>query len=112
MEEHVQATQRRPEEPGGWHADLRITGDNRNVHHQGDFEPTAECIAADLPHGDLGKEHEVVVEAERLTVHREPTPLAGAAFRFWTASLAVPAVGVVHVRPGAEHPVEIGRASC
>ncbi len=76
VEEHVQAAQSRTEEPGGRHPDLGIAGDHRDVGHQRHLESTAQCVTADLAHGDLGEAHEVVVEAKRLAVHRESASLA------------------------------------
>ena len=109
----MQAAQRRPQEAGGRHADLGVAGNDGNVCHQRDLEATAECIATDLSHRDLRKADQVVVEAERLAVHREPSALAGprsgrtsfTGRRVAGTPLAVPAVGVVHVGTGAEHSV-------
>ena len=81
VEEHVQAAQRGPKEAGGRHAELGVTGDDGNVCHQRDLEATAECVATDLSHGHLREAHQVVVEAERLAVHREPAALTGTGLR-------------------------------
>src|SRR6476469_6334247 len=80
MEEHVQAAKRRPEEPRGGHADFGVAPDHRDVGHQRHLEATAQRVTADLPHGDLRKAHEVVIEAEGLAVHRQTPPLAGSTF--------------------------------
>ena len=104
VEEHVQAAQRGPEESGGGHADLGVTRDDGNVGHQRHLETAAERVAADLADGDLREAHQIVIEAERLAVDREPPTLAGSALLgfFVFAAFAVPAVGVVHIRAGAE----------
>jgi hypothetical protein len=92
-----------PEEPGGGHANLGVATDNRDIGHQRHLEPAAQRIPADLPHRDLRKAHQVVVEAERLAVHCQTPPLTRAALRRFVVALAIPAVRVVHVRAGAEH---------
>ena len=81
MEEHVQAAQRRSEEARRRHADLGVAGDHRDVGHQRDLETAAQRVAADLADGDLREAHQVVVEAERLAIDRQPAALAGTALR-------------------------------
>jgi hypothetical protein len=113
VEEHVQAAQCRTQEAGGRHTDLGVAGDHGNICHQSDFEAAPECIATDFANRDLREAHQVVVKAERLAVHRESAALAGTALsrssfavpRLFRASLSVPAVRVIHVRPRAEHTV-------
>ena len=105
VKEHVQTAQRRAEEPRGGHADLGVASDHRDVGHQRHLKAAAQRVSADLPHRDLRKAHQVVIEAERLAVHGQPPPLAGTPFGLGRVSLAVPAVCVIHVRPGTEHAV-------
>src|SRR5690606_2341065 len=107
VEEHVQTAECRTEESGGGHPDSGVASDHGDVGHQCEFESTSECVSADLTDGDLREAEELVVEVEGLAVDDQSAALAGPALplrRCAVRFVAVPTVGVVHVRPGTEDP--------
>jgi hypothetical protein len=82
-----------------------VAGHHREIGHERQLEPAPEREPRDLGHRDLRVSQERVVEVERLPVDEQPAALAGAAHvPRLGGPLAVPGVGVVHVRAGAEDP--------